>query len=496
MFIVVGREGFEPSKAEPADLQSAPFDRFGTDPRFQSAVQTSGCTADYSEFDPKGKLFSDSFNFGSALLGCLYIKHDSMPQFLVQGGAPLSGEVTIGGSKNATLPILAATLLATGESVLNNVPDISDVHAYIEILNSLGASASYENGTVRVDATNISPTDVDPNLVKHMRSSILLLGPLLGRFGEAKLAFPGGCVLGKRSVHAHVHALSALGAELIESSDHVHMRTDGLKGTTFIMAEASVTATENALMAAVMAEGRTEIRWAAMEPHVQDLCHFLVALGAKIEGIGTHTLIVEGGQLLTGAEHTVISDYIEAGTFIIAAVLTNGDVQVKRCPVPHLDSFWQKLTEVGANFEIDGDTVHVKPHQGLKCIEKLQTSVYPGFATDLQAPFTLLLTQCEGASKVHETLFEGRLNYLGELERMGVRVELLNPHQAVIHGVARLKAAPIVSYDLRAGAAMVLAALIADGESTISDINYIDRGYEHFEEKLRALGAKIERIQD
>lgn len=417
-----------------------------------------------------------------------------MPQFLVQGGDPLQGEVTISGSKNATLPILAATLLAKGESVLHNVPDISDVHAYVSILQSLGAKASFENGTLKVDATNISPADIDASLVKHMRSSILLLGPLLGRFGEAKLEFPGGCVLGKRSVHAHVHALQALGAELIESSEHVHMKADKLKGATFIMAEASVTATENALMAAVMAEGRTEIRWAAMEPHVQDLCTFLVALGADIQGIGTHTLIVEGGKELIGAEHTVVSDYIEAGTFIIAGVLTNGDITVKNCPVNHLDSFWQKLTEVGANFTIEGDTVHVKPHSGLKCIEKLQTSVYPGFATDLQAPFTLLLTQCEGASKVHETLFEGRLNYLGELERMGAKVELLNPHQAIIHGVARLKAAPIVSYDLRAGAAMVLAALIADGESTISDINYIDRGYAQFEDKLRALGAKIQRV--
>lgn len=417
-----------------------------------------------------------------------------MPQFLVQGGTPLKGEVTVSGSKNATLPILAATLLAQGETVLHNVPDISDVHAFIEILKSLGAQAAYEAGTVRVNASQIQPTELDPNLVKHMRSSILLLGPLLGRFGEAKLAFPGGCVLGKRSVHAHVHALEALGATLVESSDHVHMRTEALKGTTFIMAEASVTATENALMAAVMAEGRTEIRWAAQEPHVQDLCHFLVSLGAEIEGIGTHTLVVQGGRPLTGAEHTVIADYIEAGTLVIAAVLTNGDVKVKECPVMHLDSFWQKLTEVGARFDIEGSTVHVKPHGGLTAVEKLQTSVYPGFATDLQAPFTLLLTQCEGTSKVHETLFEGRLNYLGELERMGADLELLNPHQAVIRGVSRLKAAPIVSYDLRAGAAMVLAALIADGESAISDINYIDRGYENFEGKLRAMGAQIKRV--
>ncbi len=417
-----------------------------------------------------------------------------MSRFIVEGGVALQGEVNVSGSKNATLPILAATLLVKGQTRLHNVPDISDVHAYVKILKSLGAKVIYENSTLSVDATNIYPADIDSNLVKHMRSSILLLGPLLARFGEVKLEFPGGCVLGKRSVHAHVHALKALGAELIESKEHIHMKSHELKGDTFIMAEASVTATENALMAAVMAKGRTEIRWAAMEPHVQDLCNFLVALGAEIKGIGTPTLIVEGGRTLQGRDYTVIPDYIEAGTLIIAAVLTKGDVKVHGCPIEHLDSFWQKLKEVGANYKVYGNTVHIKPTVKLHAIEKLQTSVYPGFATDLQAPFTLLLTQCEGASKVHETLFEGRLNYLGELERMGAKVELLNPHQAIIHGKTKLKGAPIVSYDLRAGAAMVLAALIAEGESQISDINYIDRGYSYFEEKLQSLGAKIRRV--
>jgi UDP-N-acetylglucosamine 1-carboxyvinyltransferase len=379
---------------------------------------------------------------------------------------------------------------------LRNIPDISDVHAFLKILSSLGAEVTFNENTVTVNPAHLEPTNIDDNLVKHMRASILLLGPLLGRFKEARLAYPGGCVLGKRSVHAHVHALTALGAQLIESAEEIHMTAPVLTGAKIIMAEASVTATENALMAAVCASGITEIRWAAMEPHVQDLCHFLVALGAKIEGIGSHTLTVHGGQTLKGADYTVTADYLEAGTLVLAAVLTNGTVTIKNCPVDQLDSFWEKLEEVGANFTLGQSEVHIKPHGELRAVEKLQTAVYPGFATDLQAPFAVLLTQCEGSTKVHETLFEGRLNYLPELERMGARTELLNPHQALVSGARRLKGGPIVSHDIRAGAAMVLAALIAEGSTEISDINYIDRGYERIDEKLRQLGAKIERTQD
>lgn len=414
-------------------------------------------------------------------------------QFIVQGGRELSGEVRVSGAKNAALPILAASLLGSGESVISNVPDISDVHAFLRILEGLGAEASFEAGVVKVNADAVALGEVDEDLVKHMRSSILLLGPLLGRFGEVKLAYPGGCVLGKRSVHAHLHALTSLGAEVVESSEALHLKSSGLSAAKVIMAEASVTATENALMAAVCVEGVTEIRWAAMEPHVQDLCEFLVAMGAKIEGIGTHTLVVHGGAELRGTEHTVIADYLEAGTMVLAAVLTNSEVKVLDCPVEQLDSFWQKLSEVGAEFELGDGECLVKKHNGLHAVEKLQTSVFPGFPTDLQAPFSVLLTQCEGTSRIHETLFEGRLNYLAELERMGAKVNILNPHQAEVTGPTKLKGVPIVSHDIRAGAGMVLAALIADGETVISDINYIDRGYENLESKLRELGAAIER---
>lgn len=417
-----------------------------------------------------------------------------MPKFVIEGGHVLNGEVAISGSKNATLPILAATILATKPCVLKNVPDISDVHAFIDILRTLHIDVSFANGTVKIDPVKVRLNGIDQSLIKKMRASILLLGPMLARFKEVKLAFPGGCVLGKRSVHAHLHALTELGAKTIESSSHIHLKTKGLKGKKIIMAEASVTATENAIMAAVTAEGHTDIRCAAMEPHVQDLCSFLVKLGARIEGIGTPNLRIDGVRELGGASHNIIPDYLETGTLAIAAALSNGTVKLMNTDPNHLDSFWQHFEEIGVNFELGPDFVKINPHEKLKSLEKLQTSVYPGFPTDLQAPFSVLLTQCEGTSKVHETLFEGRLNYLPELERMGANVEILNPHQALIHGGRKLKAAKIISQDIRAGAAMVLAALVANGKTEISDIDYIDRGYEQIDEKLRSLGGRVERI--
>lgn len=419
-----------------------------------------------------------------------------MSKFKITGGKPLSGQVTISGSKNATLPILAATLLTDQVSTLHNIPDISDVHSFLELMEQLGAKTSFKGGTVTVDPSGLNGQPLAGHQVRKMRASILFTGPLLARFGQAKLEFPGGCVLGKRSVHAHIHALSSLGAQLVEDNDHIHLRTSGLKSTKIIMAEASVTATENVVMAAVMTPGQTEIRWAAMEPHVQDLCNFLVAMGAKIEGIGTHTLLVNGVDQLHGAEHTVTPDYLEAGTFALAAVLTNGEVTLRNCAPTHLDSFWQKLEEVGAKFTLGSDYVQIHKHNGLHSVEQLKTAVFPGFATDLQAPFVVLLTQCEGESRVHETLFEGRLNYLEELEKMGANVALLNPQQAVVKGPTPLHAAQVASCDIRAGAAVVLAALVAEGESVITDIVYTDRGYERFDEKLRQIGAQIERVNE
>lgn len=419
-----------------------------------------------------------------------------MPKFLVEGQHSLKGEIGVSGSKNATLPILAACLLTDKTVTLTNVPDISDVHAFLEIMRGLNVKAEFNKGKVVVDASSAKLKEIDPNLAKKMRASILLLGPMLARFKSARLAFPGGCVLGKRSIGAHLHALTSLGAEIVESSTEINLRAKKLRGRKIFMTESSVTATENAIMAALAAEGASEIHWAAMEPHVQDLCHFLVKLGAKIDGIGTTTLRVKGPAKLRGGEYKITPDYLEVGTYALAAVLTNGTVKIKNIVPDHLDSFWQKLEEVGANFELGKNYVQIKPHGKLVAVEKLQTAVHPAFPTDLQAPFAVLLTQCEGTSKIHETLFEGRLNYLAELERMGASAEILNPHQALVRGARQLKGAQIVSHDIRAGAAMVLASLIAKGQTEISDINYIDRGYEELDVKLRQLGAKIERIQD
>ncbi|MDP2624552.1 MAG: UDP-N-acetylglucosamine 1-carboxyvinyltransferase [Candidatus Peregrinibacteria bacterium] len=421
-----------------------------------------------------------------------------MPKFIVEGGHPLNGTVHIHGSKNASLPILAATLLTSEPITLHNVPDISDVHAFLDILRGFGTEANFESGTITIQTTKIIRTNAPEELVKRMRASILLLGPVLARAGEIEMVFPGGCVLGKRSVHAHTHALSKLGAEITETETGLRAKADRLKGTHVIMAEASVTATENAIMAAVLAEGKTKIHWAAMEPHVQDLCHFLNEMGAKITNIGTPTLTIEGVSELHGTEYTVTSDYLEVGTLALAALLTRGEVKLENIVSEHLDSFWEKLEEAGAPVELTANSVTLKPlpkGQHFKAVESLKTAVFPGFATDLQAPFVILLTQAEGESRVFETLFEGRLNYLLELEKMGAKVDLHNPQQATIHGPSKLKGASIISCDIRAGAAMVLAALTAEGTTEISDIRYIDRGYEQLDETLRQLGAKIERVE-
>lgn len=420
-----------------------------------------------------------------------------MTKFIIQGGVPLKGTVKIQGSKNASLPILAATLLTDEPCTLHNVPDISDVHAFLELLRGFGAIATFKENTVHIQTRTLQSGAMAGELVKRMRASILLLGPILARYGKISMVFPGGCVLGKRSIQAHTHALEALGATLEETADNLMAKTKKLVGTKIIMTEASVTGTENAIMTAVTAHGTTEIHWAAMEPHVQGLCHFLNAMGAKIEGIGTATLKIKGVKALKGIEYTVTSDYLATGTLALAAILTHGTVTLENIVPAHLNSFWEKLEQVGACFELKEDSVTIKPlPKGhiLHAIDQLKTAVHPGFATDLQAPFAVLLTQADGSSRIFETLFEGRLNTLTELEKMGAKVEIHNPQQATIHGPARLKGTTITSCDIRAGAAMVLAALTAEGTTEINDIKYIDRGYEHLDEVLRKLGAKVRRV--
>lgn len=419
-----------------------------------------------------------------------------MPKFLIEGGKKLNGEIRVSGSKNATLPILAACLLTDEPCTLKNVPDIADVHSMIHLLRGLGVKVHFQNNTVLIHAEKVKKTPINDPLVGKFRASILLLGPLLRRLGDVRLNFPGGCVLGKRSIHAHLHALQELGGTVMEKNIYIHLRSNHLEGKNIIMSEISVTATENAVMVAVLAEGISVIRLAAAEPHVQDLCLFLNKMGARIKGIGTHTLVIHGIKRLKGTSYKITSDYLEVGTLALAAVLTKGTVTIKGIEAHHLDAFWNTLKEVGARFDLKPNDVTIHPVDHFMAVEKLRTAVYPSFPTDLQAPFSVLLTQANGESFIFETLFEGRLNYLFELEKMGAKVAILNPHQARIHGPSTLKAVPVESCDIRAGTAMVLAALIAKGTTEISNIYYIDRGYENLDKKLRSLGVSIERSEE
>ena len=417
-----------------------------------------------------------------------------MEKLEVMGGKSLKGTVTVGGSKNAALPIICASLLTKEKVVLENVPNIADIRSMIQILEGIGAKIKFEKNKLEIDSSVLKSRKISEKLVKKMRASILVMGALLHRFGDVKMAFPGGCVLGKRTLSSHTYAFEQFGAKVIDEEKGLHVKAKGLIGAKIILPELSVTATENAVMTAVLAKGDTEIRLSATEPHVQDLCNFLNKMGAKISGIGTNIIKIKGVKSLKGVHYKITGDYLEAGTLAIAAVATKGDVVIKGICTSDLDSFWQKMEEIGAKFTLKDNEVHIYPSKEINGVRILRTAVHPSFATDLQAPFTVLLTQAKGVSKIFETLFEGRLNYLFELEKMGAHIEFLNPHQALIIGSRELKGMPISSCDIRAGAAMVIAALIANGKTEISNINYIDRGYENLDGKLRSLGAAIKRI--
>jgi len=419
--------------------------------------------------------------------------NEQQQKFEVVGGKPLKGVVRVSGAKNATLPIMCAALLTKEKITLHNVPDIADIRTLLKIFEHLNVKTTFADNTATIDASNLSTNKIPEDLICSMRASILLLGPLLARTGEADLPFPGGCVLGKRSAAAHTMSLNKLGAEILDETQKLHLKIRKLRGATIIMPELSVTGTENALMLASVTPGITEIRLAAAEPHVQDLCHFLNKMGAKISGIGSHFLTIEGAGSLHFAEHTITGDYLEAGTFAIAALVTKGELKIEGIEVTQLDSFWEKLDEAGADYKLEKDSVIIKPTKKLNAITNLRTAVYPSFATDLQAPMAVLLTQAEGESRIFETLFDARLSYLFELEKMGAKIQILNPQQAIVKGPTQLKGVPVASSDLRAGAAMVLAALCAEGTTEISNVRYIDRGYENMDQKLTSLGATIKR---
>lgn len=419
-----------------------------------------------------------------------------MEVFEIEGGKRLSGEIEVRGSKNATTPILAATLLTKETCVISNLPLIEDVFRMLEILESLGATVEWrDKRTVAVTARDINPAKMDSEKVKQIRSSILLLGSLSARFDAFSLYHPGGCVIGARPVGTHFDALAKLGVEIGSEGKCYRVNAAKRHPASFALREFSVTATENAMMLAAGMPGKTVIKIAATEPHVEDLGRFLIALGAKIAGLGTHTLTIEGTEKLHGAEHTIIPDANEAATFLVLGVATGSPITVRHAREEHLDIVLEKLREFGAEFSVREDAITVVPAEKLKAVTKIDTRTYPGLPSDVQAPFGVLATQAKGETLLFDTLFEGRFNYVSELEKMGVQATVLNPHQVLVRGPAKLRGTVIKSYDLRAGAALIIAALCADGRTVVEDIYQVDRGYERIEERLQGIGAEIQRVE-
>lgn len=421
-----------------------------------------------------------------------------MDQIRIIGGTPLKGTIEISGAKNAALPLLAASLLSSETLELSNVPDLADIHSLIELLTQHGVDCQWDLKTkiLSLTAPTITNTTAPYDIVRKMRASILVLGPLLARCGEAKVSLPGGCSIGTRPVDIHLSGLEELGA-LIELKDgYIYASAPtGLKGATITMPLVSVTATENLMMAASLASGTTKLINAAREPEIIDLANCLRAMGATIHGDGTDTITIDGVKALHSAKHSVIADRIETGTFAIAALITKGELYLKNTNIDLLPSFISSLQKAGALIENGPDGFWVKSSgQPITGVD-VMTEPYPGFATDLQAQMMALMTVCSGSSMITETIFENRFMHVPELCRMGANITV-HGSTALIRGVDRLKGAPVMATDLRASVSLVLAGLAAEGETVISRVYHLDRGYEHIEEKLSRCGARIERVKE
>ncbi len=422
-----------------------------------------------------------------------------MDKFLIRGGKPLRGKVEIGGAKNSALPCLAATLLTPETVTLHNVPYVKDLITQRRLLEDLGATVlTPELRTHKVTAGNIEIFEAPYHLVKTMRASVLALGPLLGRFGQAKVSLPGGCAIGTRPIDLHLKAFEQLGATVsLESGDVVARAPKGrLVGSTISFEKVTVTGTENVMMAAVLAKGKTTIRNAAEEPEIEDLAELLNKMGARIKGAGTSVMEIEGVEGLGGAEHTIIPDRIETGTFIVAAAITGGELEIKSCRPEHLTAVIEQLRGTGVVIEeLNPSTLLVKCGPGGLMAKDVTTEPHPRFPTDMQAQYMALMTQAAGEAKVTETIFENRFMHASELIRMGADISI-SGNTAVVRGKTKLMGAPIIASDLRASASLVLAALCAEGETVIDRVYHIDRGYETIVRKLRSLGADIERVKD
>jgi UDP-N-acetylglucosamine 1-carboxyvinyltransferase len=413
-----------------------------------------------------------------------------MEKFVVQGEVQLTGRVKVNGAKNATLPLMAATLLCSGVSVIHDAPDLRDIKMMQDIMTLLGAKIHREDRTLVIDTSNVGREEIPEHLMREMRASVFLMGPLLGRFRRVRLSYPGGCAIGPRPINLHLKALERIGATITDSFGFIEAEAAELAGGEIYFDFPSVGATENAMMAAAVADGTTIIRNAAREPEIEDLQNFLNKMGARISGAGTDTIRINGVARLSAAEHTVMPDRIEAGTFLLAAAITRGDVSVENIVPENLSSVTDKLLEVGFKIAAGPDYIRVMAgdYRGVD----IKTLPYPGFPTDLQAPMLAMLTLAKGTSIITETIFENRFKHVDELTRMGAKIKV-EGRTAVIRGVARLTGAVVAAHDLRAGAAMVLAALAAEGNSEIENVFHIDRGYEALECRLKELGASIRR---
>jgi UDP-N-acetylglucosamine 1-carboxyvinyltransferase len=412
----------------------------------------------------------------------------------IQGGTPLEGEVRISGAKNATLPILAAALLADDPVVIGNVPHLQDVTTTIELLGQMGARVTIdEHMGIEVDPSTVTECFAPYDLVKTMRASILVLGPLVARFGRADVSLPGGCAIGARPVNIHVAGLQAMGADITIEGGYIRARATRLSGARLVLDTVTVTGTENLMMAASLADGDTVIENAAREPEVVDLANFLIAMGAKIKGAGTDKILIEGVKRLRGTQYEVLPDRIESGTYLVAGAITRGHVRIKNTRPEHLDAVLGKLREAGARIDQGDNWVEVDMRGRRPRAVDVRTSPYPAFPTDMQAQFAALNTIADGVGTITETIFENRFMHMLEMRRLGAEIRL-EGNTAIIKGVNKLMAAPVMATDLRASASLVLAGLVAEGRTDVERIYHIDRGYEAIEEKLAQLGAQIRRV--
>ncbi len=419
-----------------------------------------------------------------------------MDKFVIRGGNPLVGTVRVSGAKNAALPAMAAALLTDQPVVLENIPDVRDIQTMRRLLVSMGGEVELGYGRAHhrtsIDCARLSNPEAAYELVKTMRASTLVLGPLVARFGRGRVSLPGGCAIGARPIDLHIKALERLGATIAQEHGYVEARAARLKGAEIIFEKITVTGTEDVMMAAALAEGETVLENCAREPEVVDLAELLNEMGGNIEGAGTHQIRIQGVEKLHGARHRIIPDRIEAGTFIVAGAMLPGEVTVTQCEPKHLTALLFKLRQAGVKLETGPEWVEIKGGGTLKAVD-LSTEEYPGFPTDMQAQYMALMSQAEGSSVIVENIFENRFMHALELVRMGANIKI-DGRRAVVRGRTPLSAAAVLASDLRASASLVLAALVADGETIIDRVYHIDRGYEHIEEKLRGLGAEIKRL--